>query len=312
MTLNSDAIEDTILRRICSAISANRHPGLHFPGFFLGLHATRLEQDGVTLGIEYGPHCTDSRGNVNVCALALLADTAMAAALRLNMPEGTRLATTSMHLQFTGRPPNSAPICETLLEGIYQGINGTQGHVVGKVKCGDQVIANTSGTFAAPSAHHGAAALPVPWKYMQSAYGLAPMGIKDMTDEEKRIVMAARSALKSASADDGFIASFWPQLATARVGGSALTLRLRPHLENRYGNGLGGIMVGIAAAAAVGAVPGQSRLTGISAWFISAGTGRLRVRSRVIQLGKTIAVIRTEAIGENKRPVLEVITSHMF
>jgi acyl-coenzyme A thioesterase PaaI-like protein len=54
-------------------------------------------------------------------------------------------------------------------------------------------------------------------------------------------------------------------------------------------------------------------LTGASAWYISAGMGKsLRVRSRILQQGRTIAVVRTEVIGDNQRRVLELLTSHAF
>ena len=48
-----------VIEHVARAVAASRMPGLHFPGFFLGLHTHRLDQQGVRPGIGHGDQVQD-------------------------------------------------------------------------------------------------------------------------------------------------------------------------------------------------------------------------------------------------------------
>ena len=82
-------------------------------------------------------------------------------------------------------------------------------------------------------------------------------------------------------------------------------------MTNRVGHAQGGVMVGMAVGCASATLPHPMRLTGVSSWFISPGEGeRLRIRSRLLQRGRNVCVVRTEVSNADGRRVLEVVSSH--
>src|SRR5262245_30167346 len=95
---------DPILARVLRAIAANRTPGFNFPGYFLELSFDRVEADRAVASLDTGPHDTDASGQMDIGALALLADMALAAALRDSVGATARLATVAMQIQLTGAP----------------------------------------------------------------------------------------------------------------------------------------------------------------------------------------------------------------
>src|SRR4051812_20878126 len=101
-TYHQDAA--AIRAQVMRGIAGNRTPGLHFSGFFLDLKWPQLADGAARVVLPDGPHCRDASGEVDVAALAILADTALATATRLLMTPGARLATVRMQMQFTGEP----------------------------------------------------------------------------------------------------------------------------------------------------------------------------------------------------------------
>jgi len=307
---------DALLDRVCRGIAANRVPGLHFPGYFLGLHARGMDKSEAWTAIPYGPHCANANGDMNIAAIALLADMGPGAAMRMHLPPASRMATATLHLQFTGIPVRSDLECHARFDGFFEGAAVAQGRTSGRLIAEGKVVCDAVATFATPPAPPGTTLVPVPWTSMEQLP--SPLAARDMAADEKNILKSARAALKVADDKRSFIEHLWAQIAKPRTGGGAdNTVRIGPHIGNRVGHVQGGVMVGIAAASAVAALPAHARLTGASAWYISAGVGKaLRVRSRILQQGRTIAVVRTEIIGDliggKRRRVLELVTSHAF
>lgn len=86
-----------------------------------------------------------------------------------------------------------------------------------------------------------------------------------------------------------------------------------PHIGNRVGHVQGGLLLGLAATTACGALPYSWALTGISAWYTSPGEGRtLKARSKILHHGRITSVVRTQITGKNNRRVLEVVTTHAY
>src|SRR5438270_12477532 len=88
--------------RVLAGLARNRHPGLHFAGNFLGITFDDAPQGQGRVRFEPGAHCDGPDGSVNVGALALAADMALAMSIRSNLAPESRLATVAMHLQLTG------------------------------------------------------------------------------------------------------------------------------------------------------------------------------------------------------------------
>ena len=61
-------------------------------------------EDTARIVVPDGVHCRDANGQMDIAALAILADTALATATRLLTTPGARLATVRMQMQFTGEP----------------------------------------------------------------------------------------------------------------------------------------------------------------------------------------------------------------
>ena len=100
----SPSEEHKIRQRALRALAGNRTPGYHFAGYFLDLQCHRFEAGKVAFELESGPQCVDPDGTMNLGAILLLADMALAASTRLYVGLGARTATLSLRIEFTGAP----------------------------------------------------------------------------------------------------------------------------------------------------------------------------------------------------------------
>src|SRR3546814_16717671 len=82
-----------ILEHVLRGLALNRHPGWNFPGNFLQISFDEVELDSSTLSLATGPHTSASEGKLELAAIAVLADTGMAAALRKQAGRAARMAT---------------------------------------------------------------------------------------------------------------------------------------------------------------------------------------------------------------------------
>lgn len=79
----SEAGADFVRQHALRAISSNRAPGMHFPGYFLRFECQHYAREGVTFAVEPGPHCADGDGVVHRGALLFAAYMTLAAANRV-------------------------------------------------------------------------------------------------------------------------------------------------------------------------------------------------------------------------------------
>jgi uncharacterized protein (TIGR00369 family) len=83
------------------------------------------------------------------------------------------------------------------------------------------------------------------------------------------------------------------------------------HVGNRVGHTQGGLTFALAATAAGVALDPEWHLVGISAWYVSPGTGAtLRAEASVVHQGSLTAVVRTRVADPEGRTVLEAVTNH--
>ncbi len=309
-------------KHVLDAIALNRVSDFHFPACYLGVTAERVDADGSLMVIPYGPHVTDSKGAIDVAAIAILADMSLSSAMRPHVDPTSRMATVTLHLHFTGVAARERLFASGHLEGLLQGptgIPGTpragQGRCSAELRAGVDLICLASATFANPPLPPGVTLAPFPWQCRSGSP--TPLAMRGLTADERRIMRRAEHALRSdasaeAQASKGFIERFWGLAVDAATEGkAAATLVPGPHIANRVGHVQGGVLFGIATATAQAALPAPALLTGASAWYISPGDGvRLRFRSTLLQLGKTVAVVRTEVFAAGRRRVLEMVSGY--
>lgn len=279
-------------------IALNRTPGFHFPGNFLDISFDRVARDRSRLSFASGPWCLRDDGSVHLGALAMLADLGLAACIRANLSRETRLATVSMHLQFTGTPAVGRLRADGEFQGFFRDGAGKLGMSRVAVSGGRGLVCYGTGTFMALRPPQNVVLHPVPHRDRRSP-APARLSERELDPAERAILDRADAALAARGA---FIESFWG-------GDCALANGL--HAGNRVGHAQGGILVGLAAASAAAALSGEWRLSGVTALYISPGEGRtLRASSRVVHQGRLTAVVRTRIAGGNRRRVLEVVTTH--
>jgi len=300
-----------IRAQVLRGIAGNRTPGLHFPGFFLDIQWREIAGEAARVAIADGPHCRDANGEMDVAALAILADTALATATRLLIAPGARLATIHMQIQFTGAPATGEVSAEAQLLGfgagaaLHQSLTSATLHANGKPVC------YASGEFVLLDPPPGVTLAPLPWQHTEAPPNV-PLGENTLDARERSILKACDTALARSSPHASFIQHFWGGAPKRIAHGAAMRVAIGPHLGNRVGHVQGGISFGMAAACACAAVPATMMLSNVSAWYISPGHGKsLTVKSRVVHAGRSIAVVRTEIKTATGERVLEAVTHHV-
>jgi acyl-coenzyme A thioesterase PaaI-like protein len=304
-------VEERIRRQALVALAKNRVPGYHFPGHFLDLRCRRFEREGVVLAMPEQPHAVEPDGTVNFHALALLADMTLAACNRIFVPPTIRTATLEMHMTFTGLPPRGDMHCEARSEGFTPHATLQQAYCRGRLYASDEVIAHLSGTWVAPPIPGGGKLAPLPWERGSAGDEVPELPEHELDAGERRVLHQVEAALLASRDGTGFLKRFWSEEAHHTATGSRGTYRIGMHTGNRVGHVQGGLLAAFAVATARAAVPRHALLTSLSSWFISPGEGRsLTSRSQVLQLGRNVAVVRTQVFGARRKRVFEAISSH--
>jgi len=295
----------TIRERVLRAIALNREPGFHFVGNFAEVSFERTAAEDSRVTLAAGPHCVDPDGQVNLGLAAMLADMALAASIRANVHPGTRLATVSMSLQFTGAR------LEGPLESVaeFQGFLGNgetrQGLSRARLHGPGGVVAIAQGAFMPLPPPPGVAQFPLP----RNPRTAATLRETDLTAEERRILALADEAL--AGGDVGFIDRFLGYAPRRTKAGASTTMRNGVHVGNRVGHVQGGLLMGLAATTAIAAMPARWGLSAIHAVFVSPGQGKaLAARATCVHHGSMTGVARTRISGPGGRRVLEATTTH--
>jgi acyl-coenzyme A thioesterase PaaI-like protein len=300
-----------IRAQVLRGIAGNRTPGLHFPGFFLDIQWHEAAGEAARVVIADGPHCRDANGEMDVAALAILADTALATATRLLIAPGARLATIHMQIQFTGAPATGDVSAEAQLLGFGAGAALHQSLTAATLHANGKPVCYASGEFVLLDPPPGVTLAPLPWQH-KDAPAITPLAEDALNAHERGILKACDAALAKSSPHASFIQYFWGGTPKRTATGAAMRVVIGPHIGNRVGHVQGGISFGIAAACACAAVPATMMLSNVSAWYISPGHGKaLNVKSRVVHAGRSIAVVRTEIKTATGERVLETVTHHI-
>jgi len=306
----TDSDADAIRKQVLLGLAGNRTPGFHFPGHFLQLEWPLIGADAIVETMRAGAHCRNADGGINLAALGMMLDTALATAPRLKIETGARQATVQLSAQFTGHPARGDLSMEAKLEGFSAGHTVRQALARGVLCSAGQPVCYASATFVVLPPPSGVALAPLPWQRAEGPE-LEPLTTAQLDAGERAIVRACDAALAKADATRSFIEHFWSVLPQPTHYGARCSVKNGPHLGNRVGHVQGGILLGLAAATAAAAAPNHPMLSGISAWFISPGKGKtLRVRSTVLHAGRSFAVVRSEIRTTEGALVLETVSNH--
>jgi len=301
---------DAIRRQVMLGIATNRIPGLHFPGFFLGLARRRFGREGIELELPAGPHNTTADGRVSLLALGPFADMVLASAVRPLLDVSERAATVSMQLNFTGVPAVGPLVGEAVCHGFSEDSVLPQAYCRGSIRSAAGIVCYGTGTFTRLASPPGVELHPLPWARPHMP-PIPQVTRRDLTVTERKVLRRAEASLGGLADDASFIERFWGGRLAARPGTARGSFPLGPHTGNRVGHVQGGLMASFAAATACAAVPRHHLLESMSAWYISPGHGqRLTARSDVLQDGRNLAVVRTQLFAAGRKRVLEMVTNH--
>lgn len=298
---------DPILDAVLRAIARNRTPGWNFPGHFLDLSFEQVGSGKGHVALHPGGHCVDADGHADLAALCVLADIGMAAAMRSDVGFTSRMATVTLAMSLTGEPATGVIDCRSELDGYVAGIGGKQGLIRSRMYAGEAIVATGTASFLSLSTPNELA--PLPAKKREEAPVVEAPDPATLEGAEREIYERAVAALQPGEGD--FLQRFWGLTATRTEGGAACDFPNGLHVGNRMGHTQGGLTFALAAYTAIAALDDPWRFVGISAWYVSPGTGpALKARSRVVHAGKLTAVVQTTLTGENGRVVLEATTNH--
>lgn len=303
---NRDVIREQVLR----GIALNREPGYHFAGNFLDISFDHIDAIGAKLSMDAAPHCSEVDGQMNLGALAVFVDLALAATVRAQVEASTRLATVYMNLHFTGVPLTGRLEATSSFDGFIQGAGGRQGLSRVAVTAGAEPACVGSASFMVLNPPKGVELHPMPQR--RRGEPVAMLAESALKRDEAKVLGHADATLAAVEAHGGsFIRRFWGYEPHHVEDGAACSIKNGPHIANRVGHVQGGVLLGLAGVNASSALSPHWMMTSISACYISPGEGRtLKARSRMLHHGRLVSVVRTQITGKNNRRVLEVVTTH--
>ena len=299
-------MNDSIRARVLAGIARNRIPGFHFAGNFLEVSYDRVDALATRVSLEPGAHCLDRNGETSIGAIAMIADIALAASVRAALDSmTTRLATVSMHLQFTGVAMTGRVEGEGAFQGFIEDAAARQGLARMSIQCGGRLACFGTGAFMALAAPPGVTMHPV---VTERAIDAQEVTEGTLDEEERTILARADAALASQAA---FIDAFWGYEPLKTPEGAECVMNNGAHAGNRVGHVQGGLLVGLGATSARAALAPEWTLASATACFVSPGEGdELRAASSIAHQGRETAVVRTVVTGIGARRVLEMLTTH--
>ena len=297
---------------VLAGMARDRIPGFSFTGFFLDTAWPRIGDGQARVTIPAAPQSIDLEGQVELTALLMTLDAALATPVRMFIKPGERIATTHLHVQFTGATRGGDLQVDARFEGATQGDAAGQLLARCSAEAGGLPVCHGSASFIRlPPPPGGRVLAPLPWQDPKRALP-APLTAADLDARERAILAACDAALADhAHAEASFLRRFWGLLPQADGAGAVCRVATGPHMANRVGHVQGGILLGLAAHTAIAAVPGHTILANLSAWFISPGRGAsLECRSTPLHTGRSFAVVKSEITGPGGVRVMEAVTAH--
>ncbi len=296
-------------RRLLTTFALNRTPGFTFAGNWLGVRFGETTPRCASIAMDAGAHTEDEHGRIDNGAVCLLADIAMATAVRANLTPEQRLATVGMHLQFTGVPPAGALGAVGEFERFVDGAGSRQGLCRVALQAGGSTVLFGTGAFMVMNPPPGQTMYPLVSAVHEAA---TPLAIEELDAGERRILACAEAAMSAAPSPRGFSRRFWGFLPESTPDGAICRTDNGPHLGNRVGHFQGGLQMGMAIDTAAAALPADWAVSGVSAFFLSPGdSAQFVAEARIEHRGRSTAVVRTVLTGKEARRLLVMETVHL-
>ncbi len=296
-------------QRTLVALALERTPGFNYSCNFLGVRFPRKEGACVEVQMDHAEYCEDESGQVDITAASLLADVAMGSVVRANLSPAQRLATVSLHLQFTGIARKGPLTATGEFDNFVAGMDSRQGLCRCTVNTPGGPVIRGSGAFMVMEPPAGRTMHPV-----RDAIhaGVAPLDEVTLTPDEAGILARAERACSTAGGACGFLQRFWGMSPERTAEGAHCRVENGAHLGNRVGHMQGGLQTGLAIVTAEAALPLNWTVSSISAWFLHPGQGKhIVATSRLERRGLNTAVVRTALVSDQGQRVLEAMTTHI-
>ncbi|HEY6821081.1 MAG TPA: acyl-CoA thioesterase domain-containing protein [Burkholderiales bacterium] len=268
-----------------------------------------MEAKETRLSLDVAPHIADADGQLNIGALAMLADFALANCMRAILEPHQRLATVSMTVELTNAPRTGRIAATSRFEGFIREGKGRIGKSRVAIFQKENPIGVGTGAFMALDPPGDVKLHPVPHRRREDPPAPA-LKEADLDESEKNILAHAERAL--ADPRPSFIERFWGFLPHRTAQGASCKAINGPHIGNRVGHAQGGVLLGLAASTAACALPDTWRLSAVSAWYLRPGQGSaLTAKAGIVHHGRLTALARTKVVDAEENPVIEVMTTHV-
>lgn len=203
-----------IRRAVLHGLARDRTPGWSFTGHFHNVQWPVIGKDSMTVTLPPGPHCEDDHGHIDLSALLVLFDAALASPTRLHVAPGSRLATTHINVQFTGAAAAQDARVDARNMSTTQAGGMRQLLSQGSLFSADDLVMTGNGAFvqlASPADVREMA--PLPWQ--RSDRNDPPPLTPDQLNQRECAVLAACDAalaayaVPAATGSTSFLQHFW-------------------------------------------------------------------------------------------------------
>lgn len=300
----------SLYQRVQRTLAISREAKLSFPAVFMNISGRPTGDEEVMVAFKEDDTFRDGKGELDLCALAAIADAALGAPSDMKTGSRVRPATAHIELQLTGAPRRGDTAVETRFVGFTGRSRVKQSLVSANIKCGGTPVAYLSAACVLLDLPEDRARTPWPW--LPEDFRLAPQQSIELDADELAALEACERAEAAATAEHRFIEHFWCGIPEASNGEAHLRVKVTPHLGNRMGHVQGGLLLGMAMKVANAATPRGMQLSNISAYFVSPGVGPvLDVHSTISHQGRRLATVCTQISGASGKLVLEAASQHV-
>ncbi|MDR6858786.1 PaaI family thioesterase [Variovorax guangxiensis] len=288
--LSSQGAQAPQVRRVLQALRANRTPGWQFAGHYLGLSFDQLAPDRGRVSMPLGSHCHNSQGRVALAAVAVLADVAMTAALRVRGGADSRMATVSTRLSFAQAANAHRLVAHAQRQFSPESLAMPLAITTFTIEAAGAVCCTGEATFAVLPNRRGTAPHPLP--HDNSVADLVPLAPEELSGAESEVLARALRADGAPEGPYSFLERFWEMVPQSGEGWAECRIGRGLHVGNRVGDVQGGILLGLAAQTSAAVLPQGWTLADLSAQFLAASSGpSVCARAEARRVGRNVANI---------------------
>jgi len=293
------------LLRVLKALSLQRAAGWHLPAYYLGIAYESVSREEARMTMDLDGN-TDSTGQLLPVSLCILADVALAAAIRGTAGFETRMATISARICFTGHSGRQALLAKSHTRFLSNEHTLKTGNSAAVVLSGDIEICFAEANFAILDNLSDIPALALPGRKQMQQIEL--LEVNDLSDQEKLVYERAQKAGMHSASDKNttFTERFWQLVPTTNGSQARCEVTCGLHIGNRVGHVQGGILLGLAIQTSLATLGEGWRILEINASFIRPGTeGTLTASSYILNEGRNLAQTICEIKTSSGRLVLQ-------